>query len=89
MLHKLLELISEGDLQSITGLASKLGVSEVLLGQMVADLVRGGYLQPLADGCEAHCGGCALQGACAVVGRAHVWGLTEKGRKAMQQERQG
>jgi hypothetical protein len=84
MLHRLLELVSGGGVSSIADLASKLGVSDELLGRMVDHLVEGGYLYPLADGCASRCAGCSSQGICAVVGGAHVWSLTEKGWKAIQ-----
>ncbi|MBC8446341.1 MAG: Lrp/AsnC family transcriptional regulator [Chloroflexi bacterium] len=78
MLQRLLELVAEGGLRSYADLARELGVSEGLVGQMIEDLARRGYLRPVAGDCETQCSGCSLAGTCAVGGPTRVWMLTEK-----------
>ena len=60
MLQRLLELVAEGGLHSHTDLARELGVSEGLVGQMIEDLARMGYLRPVAGNCQSQCTGCSL-----------------------------
>ena len=78
MLERLLSLLGQGGVHSYADLARQLDVSEELLEQMLQDLVRMGYLRPLADGCEAQCTSCPLEGTCAIGGPTRVWTLTEK-----------
>jgi predicted GNAT family acetyltransferase len=47
MVQRLLELVAEGGAHSYADLAEGLGVSEGLLGQMIEDLARMGYLRPV------------------------------------------
>ncbi len=81
MLQRLLELVTEGGVHSYAGLARELGVSQGLLGQMIEDLARRGYLRPVASDCESQCTGCSLAETCAVGGPTRVWALTEKGQR--------
>jgi predicted ArsR family transcriptional regulator len=76
MLERLLSLVGQGGVHSYADLARQLDVSEELLEQMLQDLVRMGYLRPVADGCETHCAGCPLAKTCAIGGPARVWTLT-------------
>jgi predicted ArsR family transcriptional regulator len=78
-LQRLLELVAEGGLRSYADLARELGVSEELVGQMIEDLARRGYLRPVAGNCEGHCAGCPLAETCAIGGPTRVWALTEGG----------
>ena len=78
MLQRLLDLVAEGGLRSYADLARELGVSEGLVGQMIEDLARRGYLRPVAGDCQGRCTGCSLAGTCAVGGPTRVWALTEK-----------
>ena len=78
MLQRLLELVVEGGLRSCADLARELGVSKRLLGQMIEDLARRGYLRPVAGDCESRCTGCSLAKTCAIGGPARVWALTER-----------
>jgi len=84
MLEELLQRITRGGTHNLSELARELGVSRELLRQMIEDLVRMGYLRPVADRCEAHCAGCPLAGTCAVGGPTRVWALTEKGSRLAQ-----
>lgn len=79
MLERLLSLVGQGGVHSYADLTRQLDVSEELLEQMLHDLARMGYLQPVADGCEAPCDGCPLAETCAIGGPTRVWTLTEKG----------
>ena len=79
MLQRLLDLVAEGGLRSYADLARELGVSEGLVGQMIEDLARRGYLRPVAGSCESRCTGCSLAETCAAGGPTRVWALTEKG----------
>jgi len=81
VLQRLLDLVAEGGVHSCADLARELGVSEGLLGQMIEDLARMGYLRPVADGCKTHCAGCPLAETCAIGGPTRVWALTDKGTK--------
>jgi Mn-dependent DtxR family transcriptional regulator len=80
VLQRLLELVAEGGAHSYADLAQRLGVSEGLLGQMIEDLARMGYLRLVVGGCEARCAGCPLAATCAIGGPTRVWALTEKGQ---------
>jgi predicted ArsR family transcriptional regulator len=88
MLEKLLRLLSEGGAHSLAELARALGVSEELLRPMIADLVRLGYLHPVAAGCQGNCAECPLlrrsPGGC-----EHLWALTAKGKEAGLSEQPG
>ena len=79
MLERLLSLVGQGGVHSYADLARQLDVTEELLEQMLQDLARMGYLRPVADGCEAQCAGCTLEGTCAIGGPKQVWTLTGKG----------
>ena len=78
MLQRLLELVAEGGVRTRAELARELEVSEGLLGQMIEDLARWGYLRPVAGDCQGQCTDCSLSGTCAVGGPTRVWALTER-----------
>lgn len=80
-MNRLLELVAEGNVHSHTDLARKVGVSEELLGEMIEDLVRMGYLRPVSGDCQGRCAGCPLPKICAIGGPARVWALTERARQ--------
>jgi hypothetical protein len=82
VLEELLKAIGEGGAHSQSELARSLGVGEDLLAQMVEDLTRMGYLEPVGGECTSGCAGCPIAGLCAVGGQGKVWTLTEKGRRA-------
>ncbi len=87
MLERLLDLLATGGVHTPGELAARLGVSDGLLDQMLADLGRMGYLRQVGDTtCSpssatpaSRCGGCSLADACAA-GRpgGRVWALTGK-----------
>jgi len=79
---QLLRLLGEGGIRSTAELARRLDISEGLVGLMVADLTRRGYLAPLDAGCSSGCDGCGLAAGCGVTPKLPVLALTEKGRRA-------
>jgi len=78
-LEELLRQIAEGGTHNLSELARELGVGEELLKQMIEDLVRRGYLRPVAGDCQGHCAGCPLAKTCTIGGPTRVWALTERG----------
>jgi predicted ArsR family transcriptional regulator len=80
MLLEVLKTVAQGGVHSQRELARQLGISESLLVQMLEDLVRMGYLRPMAEGCDARCAACPLAKTCAIGSPTRVWALTEKGR---------
>jgi predicted ArsR family transcriptional regulator len=79
MLEELLRRLAEGGTYNLSELARELGVGEELLRQMIEDLVRRGYLRPVAGNCQGQCAGCPLAETCAIGGPTRVWALTERG----------
>ena len=78
MLEELLGRIARGGTHNPSELAWELGVGEELLGQMIEDLARWGYLRPVAGDCQGQCTGCSLAGTCAVGGPTRVWTLARR-----------
>ena len=81
MLDTLLDMIAEGGIHSQAELANRLGVSKELLGQMLEDLLRMGYLAPVAGDCPSQCEACSLAGICAVGSSSQAYTLSEKGAR--------
>ena len=81
MLDRFIDIIGEGGIHNQAELANKLGVSKELLGQMLEDLVRMGYLAPVTGNCPSQCEACPLAGICAVGSSSQVYTLTEKGAR--------
>ena len=80
MLMRLLQLVAEGGVHLYATLAGQLGVSKGLLEQMLQDLARMGYIEPLGRARNtSQCYHCPLGGSCATDTRGNVWVLTEKG----------
>ena len=87
MLERLLDLLATGGVHTPGELAARLGVTDGLIDQMLADLSRMGYLRQVGDmACSPSpgtstgaCGGCSLASTCAV-GKSggRVWALTGK-----------
>jgi DNA-binding IscR family transcriptional regulator len=82
VLERLLNMVGEGGVHSYSELATSLGVSGQLLEQMVKDLVRLGYLEPVGGGCSSACAECSMGDLCAIGGQGQAWTLTEKGSRA-------
>jgi Mn-dependent DtxR family transcriptional regulator len=83
MLQQILRLMAHDGVARQDELATRLGVSGVLLSEMLAQLARQGYLTE-AELCEAGagCDGCALSRACGAPRVLRLWTLTEKGLRA-------
>lgn len=80
---QLLQLLGEGGIRSTAELARRLNVSEGLIGLMTDDLMRRGYLAPLAADCDTGCASCGLAAACGTLTKSPpILTLTEKGRRA-------
>jgi len=81
MLRELIGVIAEGQAHSQMELARRLGVSEGLVEQMLEDLARMGYLEPIA-GCADQCAACPLARICIIGHPRRAWVLREKGMRA-------
>lgn len=93
-MDQLLSLLATGGVHTRGELATRLGVTEGLLDQMLTDLSRMGYLRPVSDlTCRtspAHrsplgnehsvrCAGCPLSGTCAIgEPGGRVWVLRDR-----------
>ena len=78
MLTELLRLAAEEGAHSYAELAARLDIPPSMIGALLEDLARRGYVRPLAGGCDARCATCPL-GRCAVSGAGQVWVLTARG----------
>lgn len=82
MLERLLKMVGEGGAHSYSELARSLGVRDELLEQMVEDLARLGYLEPVGGACSSACSECSMGDLCAIGGQRQAWTLTAKGSRA-------
>lgn len=76
IISALLERLREGGFRTPADLARQLGVSEALVGAIIADLERRGYLRAVTASCTAGCSGCPLRGSCVLGGVGRGWMLT-------------
>jgi len=84
MLHRFLDTIQAGDVQSLLEIAHKLDISPNMVLQMANDLTGKGYLQEIGADCnepQPGCSDCAVNASCQIIVRH--WFLTEKGRRAV------
>ncbi|MBC7224755.1 MAG: hypothetical protein H5T59_10865 [Anaerolineae bacterium] len=81
MLEEALRLVAEGQVGSLDELAAHLEISRDLAAQMLADLVRAGYLSLNQAGCVSpgRCEGCPQAAACALGSAVRLWTVTPKG----------
>lgn len=78
MLEQLLTQLKQGETIRLPDLARQFNVSEALVEQMLAELVRLGYLR-LLDTCNpAACTACPQSAACPSTRPAHIWETTRK-----------
>ena len=77
MLNELLNLIREGKLRSVGGLARELDTTSGLVEAMMERLVTEGYMRRPDSGCDKQCGSCPAEAACATGDRGRVWSLAE------------
>ncbi|MCC7370257.1 MAG: hypothetical protein IT306_17670 [Chloroflexi bacterium] len=82
MLRQVLQSLADGRVTRPDELARSLGVSIRLLGPMLDDLQRRGYLAPLAMPCASPCESCPIAAACTPA-QARLWTLTAHGRTAL------
>lgn len=82
MLRQVLRIVAQGGIHTRGELAHRLDVSEGLLQQMIDELVRIGYLKPVAGDCHHRCAGCPFATQCAIGGTTRIWALAEKGLRA-------
>ncbi len=78
----LLERLKVGGFRTPADLARQLGISEALVGAIIAGLERRGYLRAVAASCSAGCSGCPLRASCVLGGLGRGWVLTPRGRRA-------
>jgi predicted ArsR family transcriptional regulator len=81
MFRQLLHLVTEKGTVSDSELACELGISQALIKQMLGELVRQGYLQPLTQGDSTPCQRCPLHTACLFGNRPRIFALTAKGNR--------
>jgi predicted ArsR family transcriptional regulator len=86
---RLLSLIATHDgVSSLDELAHEMGVPRLLVKQLMAELVRRGYLTTTKQECPPRaCAGCALRPGCQPPLGIGVWELTEKGAACFPQRR--
>ena len=82
MLRQLLHLVTKKGTMSDSELACELGISQALIKQMLGELVRQGYLQPLTQGDSTPCVRCPSHTACLLGNRPRVFALTIKGESS-------
>ena len=84
MLHRFLETIHDGEVQSLLEIARTLDISPDMVLQMAKELTTKGYLQEIGADCvepQKGCSECPINCTCQVIVRH--WFLTEKGRTAV------
>lgn len=84
MLHRFLETIQEGQVQSLFELSRKLDISTDMVLRIIGQLSDMGYLQEVGMDCndsEAGCPDCAISSTCQSFVRH--WSLTEKGHRTV------
>ena len=84
MLHKFLETILYGDVQSLLEISRKMNISQDMVLQMANELTNKGYLQEIGADCDETqkgCSECPVNKGCQAIVRH--WFLTEKGRTAV------
>lgn len=85
MMMTILKNIAEGKIHTLDELSHDLGISQVLILQMIEDLQKMGFLrEELNSDCgeEAPCSGCASKCGCNSMIRQ--WSLTQKGFSVLQ-----
>ena len=83
MLKRLLNLVATNDgMSSIDALAQEMGIPRTLVGQLVAELVRAGYLRTALEECApAGCAACPAYRQCAPLMGVRLWEVTPKGHR--------
>jgi DNA-binding Lrp family transcriptional regulator len=81
MLHRFLQTIHSGEVQSLLEIARALGISADMALRMAKELTVKGYLQEIGadcDGPQKACPECPVNDTCQAI--VKHWFLTEKGR---------
>jgi hypothetical protein len=81
MLHRFLETIQAGKVQSLLEIARIMDISPDMVFQITKELTNKGYLQEIGGECEESqkgCPGCPINNTCQA--SAKRWLLTEKGK---------
>jgi len=81
MLEQILKQLQEGDSTSVPDLARQLNVSERLVEQMLAELVRLGYLRPLDTCNQDVCTGCPQKSGCGIHRPLQAWVVVKETAK--------
>ncbi len=84
MLNELLRLIASGRDRTQRQLAATLGISDLMVEQMIEQLASRGYLAETRQ-CAGGCGGCPVADACGPTKGLRFWSLTEKGLRALRE----
>jgi len=88
MLHRFLETIQAGEVQSLLEIARAMQISPDMVLRMAEDLTHKGYLQEIGMDCatpQKSCPDCPINNTCQVTGKH--WFLTEKGRAAVSKDK--
>jgi DNA-binding Lrp family transcriptional regulator len=89
VLNRLLDLLREGGTRRIRNLADELETTPELIGVMLEDLARRGYLRRVGAACSDKCRTCSVSGMCVAGGSLHeepsgqgaiAWALVEEPR---------
>ena len=89
MLHRFLDTINAGDVQSLLEIAHTLDISPDMVLQIAGELTKKGYLQEIGADCnqpQPGCSDCAVNTSCQIVVRH--WFLTEKGQAVVSKNSQ-
>ncbi len=81
MLHRFLETIQAGDVQSLAEIARTMDISPDMVLRMAQELTNKGYLQEIGTNCDEPqkgCPDCPVNNTCQ--GFVKHWFLTEKGK---------
>ena len=81
MLHRFLDTIQAGEVQSLLEIARTMDIHPGMVLQMANELTKKGYLQEIGSNSEQSqdgCPDCSISSTCQVIVRH--WFLTEKGR---------
>jgi hypothetical protein len=80
MLEELLRLAAVRGSVDLGALARALQVSRRQVGPMLDTLVRLGYLEQIAAGCDRPCERCPLRATCSTESRPRLWTLAARER---------